>query len=221
MAVPTRSTAPVLRFSLLRPLDSARMPAELYHAIEEADLCDIETLWRDEFDRRKRAAAIAGLLDWRDEDDHWHWRQKHRKFAQSLAFEGFSVVAEGVTQGLMYVATDGWSRLESGKQALYVDYLATAPWNRPHPVAPDEARRLRGAGEILIHAAARLSLEEDLGLEGRVSLHALPNAREFYQNAVGMRDFGPDAHYQGLHYFEMTRLLSEAYLARSAKPSTT
>jgi hypothetical protein len=126
-----------------------------------------------------------------------------------LAFKGFSVSAQGETQGLAQVDLTKSAREAnaSGKPLVYLDYLEVAPWNRPElGFTP----RLRGVGTALVTAAVALSEEE--GFKGRIGLHSLPQADDFYRRRCGMTDLGPDAAYQNLRYFEMTAAQARAFL---------
>ncbi len=79
---------------------------------------------------------------------------------------------------------------------VYVDFVAVAPWNRKtfqHP------QRFRHLGTVMLGAAVELS--RTLGLDGRCGLHSLPQSEGFYLQ-IGMRDFGLDAAYSSLRYFE-------------------
>jgi hypothetical protein len=51
-------------------------------------------------------------------------------------------------------------------------------------------------------AAVRLS--ESLGYAGRVGLHSLEQAEDFYVRTCQMTTLGPDRGYHGLWYFEWT-----------------
>ena len=92
------------------------------------------------------------------------------------------------------------SREERGKPLVYIDYLEVAPWNW---VIPEIGRtgQFRGIGSILFWRAVKQSQKE--GFHGRVGLHALPQAEQFYEKC-GMTPFGPDAGKQNLLYFELS-----------------
>ena len=139
---------------------------------------------------------------------HWDWAQKTARVRGLLAFRGFSVVAQGETQGLAQVdlTKSGREPSQVGKPLVYLDYLEVAPWNRPELGA---APRLRGVGSALITAAVALSVDE--GFKGRLGLHSLPQADTFYRK-IGMIDLGQDAAYQNLRYFEMTVEQARAFL---------
>jgi hypothetical protein len=183
--------------------------AELRDAIEQAQLDDWQTKWQpallavlQELDR-KGVPRSQWPQSW-----HWNWEQKMARVQGLLAFRGFSVVAQGVTQGLEQVDLTKSAREPSraGKPLVSIEYLEVAPWNRPELGATP---RLRGVGTALVAAAVALSEEE--GFKGRVGLHSLPQAEDFYRRC-GMTDLGPDQDYQNLRYFEMTAEQARAFL---------
>ncbi len=75
------------------------------------------------------------------------------------------------------------------------------PSSVERPAIVKRATCYRKAGDLLLRAAILLSRET--GWEGRVGLHALPQAESFYRDRH-MSDLGIDSAYQGLRYFEMT-----------------
>lgn len=94
------------------------------------------------------------------------------------------------------------SRITPGQPLVYVEALATAPWNRLAIIRPPE---LRGVGTALLLFARQRSLQ--LGYGGRVGLHALPRAERFYERQRMSRfdpnpeDY-PDLEDKPLTYFE-------------------
>lgn len=65
-------------------------------------------------------------------------------------------------------------------RAVFVELLATAPWNLLGPGDPLDARTVRGAGSALVTQASTLSRR--LGRNGRVALQAEnPRALEIYE----------------------------------------
>jgi hypothetical protein len=67
-------------------------------------------------------------------------------------------------------------RCDAGHRAslVYVSFLEVAPWNHP-----DAAMRyFSGLGPLLLRAACQLSIERGYG--GRLGLHAVSAARDFY-----------------------------------------
>jgi hypothetical protein len=108
--------------------------AELRDAIEQAQLDDWQTTWQPALLAVLQDLARKGvpMSQW-PQSWHWNWAQKTAKVQGLLAFRGFSVVAQGVTQGLAQVDLTKSAReaSQAGKPLVYVDYLEVAPWNRP------------------------------------------------------------------------------------------
>jgi hypothetical protein len=170
-------------------------PVELFDAVEAA--------WNPV---RRR----LGVLDPGAEHLHWDWRNK-RSLVASGSCRLAAVEGEGQTQGLMAVSgRTRPSRLPPpGRPVLYVDYLEVAPWNLRSAVP---GPRFAGVGRALLAAAVRLSAQ--VGSGGRVGLHSLPQAGEFYRAGCGMTWVGPDPGYHGLVYFEYTDEQAAEFLRR-------
>ncbi|MEQ8283556.1 MAG: GNAT family N-acetyltransferase [Parvibaculum sp.] len=194
-------TVDVSTIYLLDVESGESVEAELRDAIEQAQLDDWQTKWQPAMFDVLRELARQGVprSQW-PQSWHWNWEQKAARVAGLLAFRGFSVVARGETQGLAQVDLSKMSREASqvGKPLVYVEYLEVAPWNR---VELGKMPRLRGVGSALVTAAVALSCEE--GFKGRLGLHSLPQADDFYRK-IGMADLGQDPASQNLRYFEMT-----------------
>lgn len=203
-------TVQVSTIYLLDTATGASVEAELREAIEQAQIDDWVGKWLP--------AVVAMMQElvtnqvppsqW-PQSLHWNWVQKTAKVQGLLAFRGFSIVAQGVTQGLAQVnlTKSAQESSQAGKPLVYVEYLEVAPWNRPELGATP---RLRGVGGALITAAIALSNEE--GFRGRIGLHSLPQADAFYRRRCGMTDLGTDPGYQNLRYFEMTAEQARAFL---------
>jgi hypothetical protein len=140
---------------------------------------------------------------------HWNWKEIASNAEGLLAYRYFGVVARNVTQGLMRVDLTKTCRVaaQAGKPLVYVDLVEAAPWNQPNS---NDVSRLRGVGTALISAAVELSFQEKL--EGRIGLHSLHQADEFYRDKCGMTELGFDHSYGGLRYFEMTSTQAHAFL---------
>ena len=144
------------------------------------------------------------------EHSHWDWSKKHKAVEGLIAYRMFGVECSGDMQGLMLVSTAGHPcRIENqkGKEQVYVEFVATAPWNSPQLV---QSPRYGLVGRVLVATAVQLSLEE--GFRGRIGLHALPQAETFYAQNCGMTDLGKDMKKHGLRYFEMTPIQAAAFL---------
>ncbi len=175
--------------------------AELLDTITEQQLADWEAEW------------VPELL--RAQSRHWDWRRKTEALQGMLGNPAFSVVCNGLTQGMMLVDTvTKRCRIERQKDQhlVYVSFVENAPWNRRELFDPP---RYRGIGSILIRAAVELSKQEEF--KGRIGLHSLPQANAFYANTCGMTDLGLDQDYHGLRYFEMTPEQAEAFIAKGGR----
>ena len=157
--------------------------AELWYAITEQHLADWEDEWVPELSKvlqRLQAYGVERHL-W-PQDLDWDWRKKTRLLRGMLARPAFSVVCNGMTQGMMIVDTAmRRCRINSqkGKYLVYVEYVESAPWNRKYLFDPP---RYHGVGTILIRTVIELS--KDLEFHGRIGLHSLPQASEFYADKV-------------------------------------
>ncbi|MEL6606413.1 MAG: hypothetical protein AAFP20_24720, partial [Cyanobacteria bacterium J06614_10] len=84
----------------------------------EHHLADYETFWKERLTRF-------------DEDAHWNWRRKYKALQLQPSYEKYAVEVDKITQGLMFIELDMHrSRIDEGKNLVYVEYLSTAPWNR-------------------------------------------------------------------------------------------
>ena len=189
--------------------------AELRDTIEQAQLDDWEQQWQPAVLDVLRELIKRGVpqRNW-PQSYHWDWARKTAEVQGLLAFRGFSVVAQRVTQGLARVDLNKSARepSEAGKPLVYLDYVEVAPWNRPELGATP---RLRGVGTALVSAAVALSMEE--GFRGRIGLHALPQSDGFYRDRCRMTDLGTDAAQQNLRYFEMTAAQASSVLEEECR----
>ena len=185
-------------------------PAELRDAIESQQLDDWNTKWVPAMSKATERLEKSGVPrhEW-PQDAHWDWRRKLDR-PRLLTHHGFSIVCDGVTQGMMTVDTSTKRcKIEAQKNLhlVYVQFLQIAPWNR---TSLSDQPRYRGIGSILIRAATALS--DSLEFAGRIGLHSLPQAESFYTRTCGMTDLGQDQAFQNLRYFEMTPQQARAFV---------
>lgn len=173
--------------------------AELFRELDEKNFDDFERLWRPML--QSKGAR----------DSHWKWAEKARAAAQKSAYETFAVECGDKTQGLMFVDM-AYHRARIPEQLkrelVYVELIATAPWNRRKLVA---SPLYKGVGRILI--ATAISLSAHLEFKGRIGLHSLPDpeVESWYRDVAGFTDLGfEDA--KGMRYFEMTEAQATAFL---------
>ena len=196
--------------------DGSAVPAELWDDIS-ADHVELWIdSWKPEMDRLRQQLEQKKVPreKW-PQDLHWDWSKKADATRPMLAFKRLALTCEGRLQGLMLanlvIATAHLAE-QQGKPLVYVDFISTAPWNRPDFC---DKPRFTGVGSILIRAAVELSQSE--GFRGRIGLHSLPQAEGFYQTACGMTSLGADVTYQNLTYFEMTEHQAVNLLNRPPK----
>lgn len=191
--------------------------AELWDGITERQLVDWEGEWVPELYKAIQQLHRAGVerASW-PQSRRWDWRRKTEALQGMLAYPGFSVVCNGMTQGMMLIdITTKRSRLEDsrGKGLAYIEFVENAPWNRPELAKPP---LYRGIGSVLVRAAIELSKQEEF--KGRIGLHSLPQANGFYANTCGMTDLGTDVDYHNLRYFEMSSDQAEAFIVKGNRP---
>jgi hypothetical protein len=159
------------------------------HGMQQNHVDDFEGIWRE-------------ILQALGEDDaFWNWARKKRLSVLDDRFEAYAIEYEGLTQGLLWLETQ-WHRSWPNPEhpLVYVEALASAPWNRR---SLDDPPYLSGVGTALLSFARQRSMA--LGYAGRVGLHALPAAEAFY-NRQNMADYGMDPDHDNLRYFEYGRL---------------
>lgn len=179
----------------------------------EASLFDVVTpdhlaLWETQWVPVMQTHCAGRAVTDRPEDSHWDWRRKSQAVQGILGYHSFSLICQGELQGLMMVNDMMSARLATqfGKPMIYVEFLATAPWNRAEI---SQSPRYRGVGKVFMLAAVEASRE--VGFKGRLGLHSLPNAEPFYEARCGMARLGQDSSHQNLTYFEMTETQADQF----------
>ena len=175
---------------LLRVKNDMAVDAKLL-TLTDKHLDDFETFWKS----RLQASN--------EEDGHWNWIKKNQFTLFSSDYEKYAVECEQITQGLMMLEVSNYSRNNPQQKIIYVDFLSTAPWNRISLKNPPD---YKGVGLTLLSFAKQRS--KQLGYEGRVGLHALPKAENFYKRR-GMINFGFDTEKEDLIYFEWLKVSAE------------
>jgi len=179
----------------------------------EASLFDEVTpdhlvLWDRDWVPAMQAYCAGKPPGQKPEDSHWDWRQKSKEVTGILGYHSFALVCQKKLQGLMVTNDVTSARLPAqfGKPLIYVEFVATAPWNRPKVQDPP---RYRGVGHVFVLAAIETS--RDAGFKGRVGLHSLPDSESFYEEKCGFTRLGPDSSHQNLSYFELTETQADAF----------
>lgn len=174
-----------LTIKLIRGQDNLAVAADLVE-LQQKHSDDYNSTWKEQL-------KLHG-----QEDKYWDWEFKLQFVIRKQPNrEGYAVEYDQETQGLMLIETQmHGSRLTPGKRLVYVDGIASAPWNREVIQSPP---KYKGVGTALLNFARKRSLE--LGFEGRVGLNSLPGVEKFYDRQ-GMIDLGEDEDYDELVYFE-------------------
>jgi hypothetical protein len=176
-----------------RPIALRKPPNDIVTAtfcsLTQGHVEQINTFWR------------SILREAQQPDISWDWLYKLRLAVGDSRYEAHAIEFDELLQGVMLLETQ-WhrSRLPERSPLVYVEYLASAPWNR-RPV--EDPPYLVGVGRALLLLARQRSVE--LGYGGRVGLHSLPRTEAFYHRN-NMADYGPDPDKDGLVYFEYAAL---------------
>ncbi|MDF5737889.1 MULTISPECIES: GNAT family N-acetyltransferase [unclassified Nostoc] len=133
---------------------------------------------------------------------------------QPNIYEVYVLTCENNLQGIIVLSFNRCaSSLKSTEKLVYLNLVNVAPWNR---IFLEENRRYKGVGSSLVVFGISRSIE--LGFEGRVGLHSLEEAENFYRH-LGFVDLGYDLSYleseanpSPVKYFEMTERQAELTL---------
>lgn len=159
-------------------------------------------LWLSHLGALQGRAEARGVPFERPDNFNWRWHVKVSESAHLLSCPTFAVEHCGEAQGLMLLKTDGHFGLLAGqerKPLVYIQYLATAPWNSRE--VTDNPRFL-GVGTVLLRAAIATSIDAEF--KGRIGLHSLPKAEQFYERH-GFKCLGADPHKENLQYYELSQ----------------
>jgi hypothetical protein len=186
-------------------LDVADGSARLVSFTDGFDLKDLQRKmrwWRKEFRNRTRRAHLIGASG-PDQDADWDWPRYYRPRMGNPIKPAYAVELDGSIEGIAYttINQEYVCRLtgQQGLPLVYLDLIATAPWNRPHP--DETEKRYSGIGRLLVAKAILISQRENMS--GRIGLHSLSKAEPFYSH-LGMTSLGIDPNKEGLRYFECT-----------------
>lgn len=175
-----------IEFGTIEPLD------------RETAKWGIDAAWWDD--------SLDTLSALREEPDfHWEWRELVSAFQNKPAFRARCVrCSRGRVHGAILLRVDAKSALDPGERAVFVDRIATAPWNRDQVAT---IPLFRGIGTGLL--AYTIALSYSLGFGGRVSL--IPIA---HQNFYANRGFVPtETTEKGETLFELPAAVAHRSLA--------
>ena len=188
--------------------------AELWHEITKKNISDSRKEWEPYHEWVRDQFKALGIDEDRwPESGHWQWEKKFNE-QQRLSTQdnvSFAIVADDMTQAMIYAnltTTGESSRLSNAEHSsIYVDALEVAPWNYPNLV--NDAPLYAHCGSLLMYAAIKMGMYK--GTNGRVGLHSLPQANEFYEH-IGMDNFGVDKEKENMNYFEFTPKKAKNYI---------
>jgi hypothetical protein len=193
-------------------LTQAYESAQIFQELDQKNFDDFAKLWKPLLDKRRAefpswAAAAAGDA----QDSHWEWMDKALAARRSMVQDTFAIECGAETQGLMLIEAPRFGKLKEhqGREIVYVELAATAPWNRKKLV-PDA--KYKGVGTMLF--ATAISYSHDLGSKRRLGLHSLPQPESWYRDVAGFSDLGFDAA-KRMQYFEVTEDQAAAFLGKS------
>jgi hypothetical protein len=160
------------------PLKSIGLKYKPTHGYVEAELIQL-TRWRAYWNIDRVWWKFRGPFHVPcepQEDAHWKWVTHVRRLRKNPETKCAAArTPDGRYQGAIIYRRDGVSLLESNTNAVYAEFVATAPSNRPRYAAD---QLYSGVGKGLVYLAI---LESYLwGFGGRVSLYSLPSSVWFY-----------------------------------------
>lgn len=119
-------------------------------------------MWSGSWQAAMQAHCAGRLLRDKPEDHHWNWQLKAREWRPMLGYHSFAITCEGELQGLMLVSDFKSARIQAqfGKPIVYIEFLATAPWNGGASTAATFLRCWHGDGS----SGRRAELE--FGIQG-------------------------------------------------------
>lgn len=147
---------------------------------------------------------IYGLSDF-----GWRWLDK-AMVLNTDEYHWFFLSALGRIQATCVIYHPKESRMD-GEQIFYIDYVASAYWNRDRP---NYIKQFGSVSRILIAHAACFAINT-LGYRPGFCLHSLPTAEGYYR-FLGMIEYDVDVQKENLRYYEAPpevagKLAAEAY----------
>lgn len=137
-------------------------------------------------------------------DFNWDWTQKAAYCRGDEYIWMYFVTENERVQAIAILYHPKSSRLD-GRSIFYIDYIATAYWNRRR----DKSRReVFGAARTLISTAID-HIRESFGYRYGFCLHSLPTAVTYYEG-LGMQRFDADPEKENLVYFEASESVASS-----------
>lgn len=142
------------------------------------------------------------------EDNHWEWLNKSLYYMNTDGYDFFYFMINDSVEGVCITFRPKQSTLVAGN-IFYIEYLASAPWNRKTLV--NDKKYSKVASTML--AVITEYLSSFYSLIPTFSLHSLPQATDYYENILGMiHDSKEDK--EMLKFFELPLEASKALCER-------
>nr|WP_299241475.1 hypothetical protein [uncultured Halomonas sp.] len=196
-------------------------PYQIHRGLNPAHLLQLHEQWeaekvkilREIIEATPQVAEDSELFQeqihvYRLADLGWRWLDKALAF-NTPEYHWFFLEADEKIQAVCIIYHPKASRLD-GDRIFYVDYVASAYWNRNRP---GHAKQFGSVGRILIAHASYFAITT-LGYRPGFCLHSLPTAESYYKN-LGMIEYGADATKENLRYYEAPQTVADQ-LAREA-----
>lgn len=143
-------------------------------------------------------------------DREWDWRSAQIEYkGRILASEMVAIIAgDGIVEGAMHVASEPiYSMVDPGLPCLLLEWLFTAPRNRPE-LRLDGKPYVMGAGSELLVWAARFS--RDQGCDGWLRLDASPASVAWYERRGLQKAGAQPIVFEGISYTPMELIGAKA-----------
>lgn len=196
-------------------------PYQIHQGLNPADVLQMHEHWEAEkikiirliFDAEPQASTDTKLFQEQINlyglaDLGWRWLDKAMAY-NTDEYHWFFLRADGKIQSACIIFHPKTSRLD-GARIFYVDYLASAYWNRDRP---GYSKQFSNVGRILIAHASHFAITT-LGYRPGFCLHSLPTAEGYYTR-LGMIEYEADVAKENLRYYEAPSEIA-AKLAREA-----
>jgi hypothetical protein len=165
--------------------------AEAVTDLSQEDLNEVDKAWRAFRERAMRRGPLP-------ENEDWRWKLK-KLYSGEGVYRFLGLRYAGEMQGLAMLNMEPVSSRRpncSDQQAIYVEFIETAPWNQGAYAGND--RRFDRVGMALLSISIQASLAAGCG--GRLALHSLAQSEGFYR--LSFEDLGIDPA-ENLRYFEL------------------
>ncbi|MCW6647691.1 hypothetical protein [Yersinia ruckeri] len=141
------------------------------------------------------------VSDYNIGDFGWDWNRKIF-FCNTIDYLWFYLIADNKVQSACIIYHPKQSHFDN-KPIFYIDYIASANWNRSRPGYSAQFKR---TGTLLIEHAIKYA-NKNWGYRPGFCLHSLPDAEGFYSH-LGMQDFGIDPSKENLRIFEAPEVIA-------------